>query len=70
MQLDPNMRGWLQQLADLGNFGTNPTEVIRYFLQQAITKELRADGLIRNPPPMPKISEGKKSDAKHTKQGK
>lgn len=54
VMLDPNMRGWLEQLASYGVYGSTATAVAGRFISDAIARELK-DGLLRNPPPMPQI---------------
>jgi hypothetical protein len=49
------MRGWLEELASHGVYGKTATAVAEHFISEGLARELK-DGLLRNPPPMPRSS--------------
>lgn len=54
--VSPLVRGWLEQLASFGVYGKTATAVAERFVTDAVARELK-DGLLRNPPPMPVLTE-------------
>jgi hypothetical protein len=53
----PRVRGWLEELADHGVYGKTATAVAEHFILEGVNQELRGDGLLKNPPPMPRARE-------------
>ena len=49
----PVVRDWLDLLASYGVYGKNRTSVAEHFVRQGVNAELRGDGLLRQPPPLP-----------------
>jgi hypothetical protein len=52
----PKVRDWLDELAQHGVYGKNPTAVAEHFVREGVTRELRGEGLLRQPPPRPRGS--------------
>jgi hypothetical protein len=53
LRLGPLMWGRLDQLASFDVYGKTPTAVALHFISEAVARELRDGGLLRNPPPAP-----------------
>jgi len=50
----PRIRGWLEELAEYGVYGKTATAVAEHFIQEGVNRELRDEGLLKSPPPMPR----------------
>jgi len=50
----PRIRGWLEELANYGIYGKTATAVAERFILDGVNRELRGEGLIKNPPSMPR----------------
>lgn len=50
----PRMRAWLDELADYAVYGRTATAVAEHFILAGVRRELKAEGLLKNPPPNPR----------------
>jgi len=51
----PRTRAWLEELASYAVYGKTATAVAEHFISEGLARELK-DGLLRNPPPMPRAA--------------
>lgn len=51
----PRMRAWLEELAGYAVYGKTATAVAEHFIQEGVRRELKEDGLLKSPPPKPRV---------------
>ena len=52
--LGPQFRARLEELASYDVYGKTATAVAEHFIREGVTRELKEEGFLRNPPPMPR----------------
>jgi hypothetical protein len=50
----PRLRAWLDELATYAVYGKTGTAVAEHFILEGVNRELRGEGLLKNPPPKPR----------------
>jgi hypothetical protein len=50
----PRMRAWLEELATYAVYGKTATAVAEHFILAGVRHELKAEGLLKSPPPKPR----------------
>lgn len=50
----PQVRRWLEQLAQEAVYGKTATAVAEHFVLEGVRRELRGEGFLKSPPPKPR----------------